>query len=151
MVKIFRCRTPGQKSQIFWWYSGGKERVPAHLVDTAKLEINVEVLLVERLHARVHQATQERRFDLLDDFRAGLGGVMQRRQRTQPTRSSVTLRFRTAQEFVSPEIVQAVFFAQLVVAARDEAQLVRRDAERGEDGVQEFRVVRDPVCDGFVR
>lgn len=58
-----------------------------HLVDTAKLEINIEVLLVERLHTRVHQTTQERRFNLLDDFCTGLCRIVQRRQRTQPIRN----------------------------------------------------------------
>jgi len=33
----------------------------------------------------------------------------------------------------SPEVVQTVFFAQLVVASGDEAQLIRWYAEGGED------------------
>lgn len=93
-----------------------------HLIDTAKLEINVEVLLVERLHARVHQTTQKRRFDLLDDFCAGLGCIVQRSQRAQPTdhpRQSFLAEYHEVK--CLPEIVQAVFFAQLVVATCDEA------------------------------
>jgi hypothetical protein len=49
-----------------------------------------------------------------------------------------------------PEVVQAVFLAQLVITAGNKAELIRGDAERGEDGVQELRVVGDPMGDGFV-
>ena len=43
----------------------------------------------------------------------------------------------------SPEVVQTVLLAQLVVASSDKAQLVGRDAKRSKDGVEELRVVGD--------
>jgi hypothetical protein len=49
----------------------------------------------------------------------------------------------------SPEIVQTVFFAQLIVATGDKAQLVGGYAEGGKDSVQELGVVRNSECNGF--
>jgi hypothetical protein len=41
----------------------------------------------------------------------------------------------------SPKVIQTVFFAQLVVATGDEAQLIRWYTEGGEDRVQELGIV----------
>ena len=48
-----------------------------------------------------------------------------------------------------PEVVQTVFFAQLVVASGDEAQLIRWYAEGGEDRMQELGVVGHSECYGL--
>jgi len=48
-----------------------------------------------------------------------------------------------------PEVVQTVFFAQLVVATGNEAQLIRWYAEGGEDRMQEFGVVGHSECYGL--
>ena len=63
---------------------GKKERnTRTDLIDTAKLKVTIEVLLVERLQARVEQARDKRRLHLLDDFGSGFFSIMFGDSRTE--------------------------------------------------------------------
>jgi hypothetical protein len=56
--------------------SGGVDNVHTHLVNAAKLEVYVQVLLVQRLQTGIEQTAQQRTLDLLHDLRTSLFGVM---------------------------------------------------------------------------
>jgi len=103
------------------------------LVDAAKLEVDAEVLLVERLEERVQEARQERRRDLLDDLGAGLARIVLRGDR---------------RELVLVEVVLGVV---LVRRADDELELVEREVERAEDGDDEAAVVLNTRLDELDR
>ena len=54
----------------------GVDDVLTHLVYTSKLEVRVQVLLVQCLWTRIEQTTQQRTLDLLHDLCTSLFGVM---------------------------------------------------------------------------
>jgi hypothetical protein len=103
------------------------------LVDASELEVDAEVLLVERLQERVQQAGQERRRDLLDDFGAGLARVVLARDR---------------RELV---LVEVVLGRVLVRGPDDERDLVEREVQRSEHGRDQSPVVVDAGLDEFDR
>ena len=103
------------------------------LVDATKLEVDAEVLLVERLEERVQEAGQEGRRDLLDDLCAGLARIVLGRDRRQLV------------------LVEVVLGVVLVRRADDKLELVEREVERAEDGGDDAAVVVDARLDELNR
>ncbi len=94
-----------------------------HLVDTAELEIAVEVHFVEGLHPWVEQPAQQRVLFLLHDLRACAPRIMLRHLRAHL------------------EIIPGVLFRVLERRSLDESQLRGGDAEGLEDGKKDVLVV----------
>jgi hypothetical protein len=55
----------------------------SYLIHPAKLDVNIQVLLVQRLEKRIEQAGQRRRLGLLDDFGTRLFCIVLRRNLCQ--------------------------------------------------------------------
>ncbi len=100
----------------------GAERRP-NLVDTAKLEVTAEVLLVQGLQAGVEESAEKRALDLFHHFRACLLIVVFGHDRAELV------------------VVEVVLLGQLVGRPLHEAELLGRDAQRVEHGKQDFLVV----------
>lgn len=79
--------------KIFRYWSVFKPtrwRAEADLIDTTELEVNVQVLLVERLQTRVEHTRHERALRLLDDICTSVLGGFDRSQRVESAVSAAT-------------------------------------------------------------
>lgn len=118
-MKILRCCQLSKYFQV------------AHLVNTSELNVDVEILLVKRLKTGVEEGAHQGRLGLLDDVGTGvLGGLDSR-------------------EGVELVHVHGVLGGELVAGASHELEFVGRDAEGGEDGLEEVRVVLDTVLENL--
>jgi len=132
-----------------------------HLIDTSELEIDTEVLLIQRLKTRVQQSTQQRVPNLLHNLRSSLLRIMFRHRRAQPTLSHRnqslisdpnTLRRdreteRRTEKNDSPIIIHIVRLGQLMVRAHNDLQLTRRNVDGAKDRDEEETVVFDSERD----
>lgn len=110
-----------------------RDTARTYLINAAELEVNAEVLLVERLHTRVDQAGQQCALDLLHDLRTGLLGIV--------------LGDRCAQT----EVVHSVLGIELVRGSLDKDELFCRNAERLQDSEDHFLVVQRALLDEIER
>lgn len=101
--------------------------MPTHLIDTTKLHVDVEVLLVEALEQGVKKTAEEWAGDLLDDFRAGPLCVILRDTGAQPVH------------------VHVVGFCELVRGTDDKDQTFGGDTHGPEHGEENVLVVIDAL------
>lgn len=105
------------------------KKIGTNLIGASKLEVTVQVLLVQRLKSRVQQSTKQGTRNLLHNLRSSLFRVVLRNGRAQSV------------------IIHVVGFGELVRGADDELETVDWNGERFEYGFEEEGVVRYAVFD----
>ena len=103
----------------------------SYLINSTKLEIDLEILLIQRLQQRVQQPTQKRTRNLLHDLRPRFPRIVFGSDRT---------------EFV---LVHVVFVRVLVRRSDDESEEMEWKSEGTEDGGEEESVVVYSTSDEF--
>mmetsp|Transcript_8970 Transcript_8970/g.28642 ORF Transcript_8970/g.28642 Transcript_8970/m.28642 type:complete len:349 (+) Transcript_8970:678-1724(+) len=101
------------------------------LIDTAKLHVGLEVLLVECLQDGVHEVRHVRRAHLLDNLSTGLGRVLGRHARGQLVH------------------VEGVLLGQLVVGTLDKGKAIQRYVHEGKHFTNNNFVVGTSVFENF--